>query len=149
LNIYFSNSFISGLDQYLPVCRKAFDGILRTLDIQVFALFSIYILYYCIFLFFLIQVGRSLMLTAAHVRGKELDDLVGADVRPKLELLRTCIAAIPRLLPDPMPHSDLIEFLTRMSVHIDEELRGIVGTTLQNIVTECPEWREDTVCIDQ
>jgi hypothetical protein len=72
-----------GLDKYLYRCRKAFDSILRTLDSQ---------------------VGRSLLMTASQTKGKEPEDLLIGDNKPKLDLLRTCIAAIPRLLPDPMSH---------------------------------------------
>lgn len=64
-------------------CRKAFDVMLRTLDTQ---------------------VGRPLMLIQAHIRGKEYEDIIVGDIKPKLDLFRTCLAAIPRLLPDPMSH---------------------------------------------
>ncbi|KAL3116111.1 hypothetical protein niasHT_007411 [Heterodera trifolii] len=113
-----------GLEQYYPHCRKAFDAILRTLDGQ---------------------IGRPLMMTAPQMRGKEYNDLIGADMKAKLDLFRTCIAAIPRLLPDPMSHQDLIDFLTRMCIHVDEELRTTAYQSLQNLVTECPEWREDII----
>jgi len=72
-----------GLEQYYPACRKAFDSILRTLDAQ---------------------IGRSFMLTASHVRGKEYNEVINSEMRAKLDLFRTCIAAIPRFLPDPMSH---------------------------------------------
>uniref|UniRef100_A0A183BXC8 RING-type domain-containing protein n=1 Tax=Globodera pallida TaxID=36090 RepID=A0A183BXC8_GLOPA len=113
-----------GLEQYYPHCRKAFDAILRTLDGQ---------------------IGRPLMLTSPHMRGKEYNDIVGADMKAKLDLFRTCIAAVPRLLPDPMSHQDLIDFLTRMCIHVDEELRSTAYQSLQNLITECPEWREDII----
>jgi len=85
------------------------------------------------------------MLTSSQVKGKEYDDLVVGDVRPKLDLLRLCLAAIPRLLPDPMAPSDLIDLLTRMTIHIDDELRVSAYQALQNIVADCAEWREDTI----
>ncbi|KAI1729371.1 protein furry homolog-like [Ditylenchus destructor] len=113
-----------GLEQYYMPCRKAFDAILRALDTQ---------------------VGRPLMLTVAQTRGKEYEDIIAGDVRAKLDLLRTCLAAIPRLLPDPMSHQELIEMLIRMLTHIDEELRGSAYQTLQNLMTECVEWREEIV----
>ena len=113
-----------GLDQYYLQCRKAFDAILRTLDTE---------------------VGKGLMLTSSRTKGKEPDDLIGGDMKPKLDLFRTCIAAIPRLLPEPMPHHDLIDLLTRMTVHMDGELRQTAYLTLQNLITECAEWREDII----
>lgn len=72
-----------GLDKYLLRCRKAFDSILRSLDTQ---------------------VSRNFLLTDSQIKGKEPKDLLIGDVKPKLDLLRTCIAAIPRILPDPMSH---------------------------------------------
>uniref|UniRef100_A0A914YZJ8 Cell morphogenesis protein N-terminal domain-containing protein n=1 Tax=Panagrolaimus superbus TaxID=310955 RepID=A0A914YZJ8_9BILA len=113
-----------GLELYYLPCRKAFDAILRTLDTD---------------------VGKCLMLTSSRTKGKEPDDLIGSDMKPKLDLFRTCIAAIPRLLPEPMPHHDLIDLLTRMTVHMDEELRQTAYLTLQNLITECADWREDII----
>uniref|UniRef100_A0A914W2H8 Protein furry n=1 Tax=Plectus sambesii TaxID=2011161 RepID=A0A914W2H8_9BILA len=113
-----------GLDHYYGPCRKSFDGILRALDAQ---------------------VGRPLMLTVLQSRGKEPDELLGGDSKPKLDLFRTCVAAVPRLLPDGMSHVDLIDLLTRMTVHMDEELRAMACQTLQNLMGECADWREDIV----
>lgn len=115
-----------GLDKYLPRCRKAFDSILRALDSQ---------------------VGRNYLMTVSQTKGKEPEDLLIGDVKPKLDLLRTCIAAIPRLLPEPMSHQELIELITRITIHIDEELRVTACQTLQNLITECAEWREEIINI--
>ena len=46
------------------------------------------------------------------------------DRKPKMDLFRTCIAAIPRLIPDNMSKPELVELVTRLTVHFDEELRG-------------------------
>uniref|UniRef100_A0A1I7TWL2 MOR2-PAG1_N domain-containing protein n=1 Tax=Caenorhabditis tropicalis TaxID=1561998 RepID=A0A1I7TWL2_9PELO len=110
-----------GIDQFYPQCRKAFDSILRLLDTQ---------------------IGKPLMMSSIQNRGKEPDELISGDAKPKLDLFRTCIAAIPRLLPDPMTHVDLIDLLTRLTVHFDEELRNMSGITLQTIIGEFPDWRE-------
>ncbi|CAD6188446.1 unnamed protein product [Caenorhabditis auriculariae] len=110
-----------GLEQYYTPCRKAFDSILRTLDTQ---------------------IGKPLMMPLIHGRGKEPEELMSGDTKPKLDLFRTCIAAIPRLLPEPMSHTELIDILTRLTVHIDEELRNMAGLTLQNMIGEFPDWRE-------
>ncbi|WKX98706.1 hypothetical protein Q1695_013971 [Nippostrongylus brasiliensis] len=112
-----------GLDQYYIPCRKAFDSILRTLDTQ---------------------VGRPLMMISIQ-RGKEPEELLGGDVKPKLDLFRTCVAAIPRLLPEPMTYTELIDILTRTTIHVDEELRTMAGNTLQNMLGEFPEWREQII----
>lgn len=65
--------------------------------------------------------------------------------KPKLDLFRTCIAAIPRVLPDNMSHQDVIELLIRLTVHMDDELRALACQTLQNLVVECGEWRDDII----
>jgi hypothetical protein len=113
-----------GFDQYYYPCRKAFDAILRALDTQ---------------------VGRNYLLTALQTRGKEPEEILVGEVKPKLDLFRTCLAAIPRLLPDPMSYQELIELLTRMSIHVDEELRATACQTLQNLINQCPEWREEII----
>ncbi|PIC39378.1 hypothetical protein B9Z55_011085 [Caenorhabditis nigoni] len=110
-----------GIDPFYPQCRKAFDSILRLLDTQ---------------------IGKPLMMSSIQNRGKEPDELMGGDAKPKLDLFRTCVAAIPRLLPDPMSHVELIDLLTRLTVHFDEELRNMSGITLQTIIGEFPDWRE-------
>ncbi|KAK5975254.1 hypothetical protein GCK32_010909, partial [Trichostrongylus colubriformis] len=84
------------------------------------------------------------MMTAIQ-RGKEPEELLGGDVKPKLDLFRTCVAAIPRLLPEPMTYTELIDILTRTTVHVDEELRTMAGNTLQNMLGEFPEWREQII----
>ena len=44
--------------------------------------------------------------------------------KPKLDLLRTCVAAIPRLMPsNDLSVQELVEMLLRFTVHMDEELR--------------------------
>ncbi|CAI4228998.1 unnamed protein product [Auanema sp. JU1783] len=112
-----------GLEQYYLPCRKAFDSILRILDVQ---------------------VGKPLMLTAIQ-KGKEPEELLGGDVKPKLDLFRTCVAAVRRLLPEPMSHTELIEILTRVTIHLDDELRNLAGNTLQTLMDEFPEWREHII----
>ena len=42
--------------------------------------------------------------------------------KPKIDLFRTCVAAIPRLIPDGMSQYELIELLARLTVHVDDEL---------------------------
>ena len=113
-----------GLDVYYGPCRRAFDGILRCLDSQ---------------------VGRPLMLNVVTVQGKDPEELLGGDRKPKLDLFRTCLAAVPRLLPDGMSHQDLIDLLARMTLHMEEELRQLACQTLQNLMAECPDWREDVI----
>lgn len=42
--------------------------------------------------------------------------------KPKIDLFRTCVAAIPRILPDGMSKPELIDLLSRWVTH----LRGMV-----------------------
>lgn len=44
--------------------------------------------------------------------------------KPKIELFRTCIAAVPRIIPDGLSRKELLELLSRLTVHRDDELRG-------------------------
>lgn len=103
-----------GLDQYYTPCRKAFDSILRILDTQVF-LFSYFFTkenpfnfakkvwkFVISFDFWKFQIGKPLMMINAQNKGKEADELTNSDSKPKIDLFRTCVAAIPRLLPEPM-----------------------------------------------
>ena len=42
--------------------------------------------------------------------------------KPKIDLFRTCVMSIPRLLPEGMSHADLIDLLSRLTLHMDDEL---------------------------
>jgi hypothetical protein len=106
-----------GIDAYYTPCRRAFDSILRALDRD---------------------VGRPLLLTLTPVTQKELDELLNnAERKPKLELYRTCVAAMPRLMPDGMSPGELIELLCRLTIHVDAELRALAMQTLQHLMHEC------------
>jgi len=107
-----------GISAYYPYVRKVFDDILRALDNH---------------------FGRPFMMTnTTGVKDAE-------DAKPKLDLFRTVIAAIPRLIPDGMSRADLVETLSRLTVHSDEELRGLAYQSLQNLVIDFPDWREDVL----
>lgn len=43
-------------------------------------------------------------------------------VKPKLDLLKTCVAAIPRILPENMNQEYLTDLLSRLTIHLDHEL---------------------------
>ena len=42
--------------------------------------------------------------------------------KPKIDLFRVCIGAMPRLLPDELSQQDLIDLLARLTLHMDDEL---------------------------
>lgn len=53
---------------------------------------------------------RDILLTLFWFFG---DTFFRGERKPKIDLFRTCIAAIPRLIPDGMSRTDLIELLAR------------------------------------
>nr|XP_055052852.1 protein furry homolog isoform X2 [Misgurnus anguillicaudatus] len=115
---------IIGMSLYYPQVRKALDNILRHLDKE---------------------VGRCMMLSNAQMMNKEPEDMITGERKPKIDLLRTCIAAIPRILPDSMPKSELIELLARLTIHMDDELRLIAQNSLQSLLVDFKDWREEVL----
>lgn len=65
--------------------------------------------------------------------------------KPRIDLFRTCVAAVPRLLPELMTSSELVDLLSRLTVHMDEELRGLAYQSLQTLVIDFSDWRNDVV----
>ncbi|MEQ2263144.1 hypothetical protein XENORESO_003653, partial [Xenotaenia resolanae] len=115
---------VIGMSMYYPQVRKALDNILRHLDKE---------------------VGRSMSMTSVQMSNKEPEDMITGERKPKIDLFRTCVAAIPRLIPDGMSRQELIELLAKLTIHMDEELRGLAFTTLQALMLDFPEWREDVL----
>ncbi|XP_064791689.1 protein furry homolog-like isoform X16 [Oncorhynchus masou masou] len=115
---------VIGMSLYYPAVRKALDNMLRHLDKE---------------------VGRSMSMTNVQMSNKEPEDMITGERKPKIDLFRTCVAAIPRLIPDGMSRQDLIELLAKLTIHMDEELRGLAFTTLQALMLDFPEWREDVL----
>ncbi|XP_037685691.1 protein furry homolog-like isoform X1 [Choloepus didactylus] len=115
---------VIGMSVYYPQVRKALDSILRHLDKE---------------------VGRPMCMTSLQMSNKEPEDMITGERKPKIDLFRTCIAAIPRLIPDGMSRTDLIELLARLTIHMDEELRALAFNTLQALMLDFPDWREDVL----
>ncbi|KAM8801691.1 protein furry homolog-like isoform 3-T3 [Rhynchonycteris naso] len=115
---------VIGMSIYYPQVRKALDSILRHLDKE---------------------VGRPMCMTSVQMSNKEPEDMITGERKPKIDLFRTCIAAIPRLIPDGMSRTDLIELLARLTIHMDEELRALAFNTLQALVLDFADWREDVL----
>ncbi|KAK8723927.1 hypothetical protein OTU49_011608 [Cherax quadricarinatus] len=113
-----------GISAYYPLVRKSFNDILKALDSQ---------------------FGRPLMMTNTQNVNKEPDEMITGERKPKIDLFRTCVAAVPRLIPDGMSGRDLVDMLGRLTVHMDEELRALAFQSLQNLVLDFPEWRHDVV----
>ncbi|XP_076040545.1 microtubule binding protein furry isoform X4 [Oratosquilla oratoria] len=113
-----------GMSAYYPLVRKSFNDILKALDSQ---------------------FGRPLMMTNTQNVNKEPDEMITGERKPKIDLFRTCVAAVPRLIPDGMSGRDLVDMLARLTVHMDEELRALAFQSLQNLVIDFPEWRHDVI----
>uniref|UniRef100_A0A8C6KQI2 FRY microtubule binding protein n=1 Tax=Nothobranchius furzeri TaxID=105023 RepID=A0A8C6KQI2_NOTFU len=115
---------VIGMSQYYVHVRKAFDIILRHLDKE---------------------VGRCMMMTNAQMLNKEPEDMITGERKPKIDLFRTCVAAIPRILPDGKSKPELIDLLSRLTIHMDDELRLIAQNSLQSLLVDFSDWRDDVL----
>ncbi|XP_061136619.1 protein furry homolog isoform X5 [Syngnathus typhle] len=115
---------VIGMSQYYFPVRKAFDNILRHLDKE---------------------VGRCMMMTNAQMFNKEPEDMITGERKAKIDLFRTCVAAIPRLMPDGMSKTELIDLLSRLTIHMDDELRLIAQNSLQSLLVDKSDWRDDVL----
>lgn len=113
-----------GMSCYFPHVRRVFVDILRALDVH---------------------YGRPLMMTSTQNMNKEPDEMITGDRKPRIDLFRTCVAAVPRLIPDGITGPELVDLLSRLTVHMDEELRGLAYQSLQTLVLDFPDWRQDVV----
>lgn len=113
-----------GMNAYFPHVRRVFVDILRALDTH---------------------YGRPLMMTNTQNLNKEPDEMITGERKPRIDLFRTCVAAVPRLTPDGMTGSELVELLSRLTVHMDEELRALAFQSLQTLVIDFPDWRQDVL----
>lgn len=71
--------------------------------------------------------------------------MITGERKPRIDLFRTCVAAVPRLIPDAMTGSELVDLLSRLTVHMDEELRALSYQSLQTLVIDFPDWRHDVI----
>uniref|UniRef100_A0A183AWX9 MOR2-PAG1_N domain-containing protein n=1 Tax=Echinostoma caproni TaxID=27848 RepID=A0A183AWX9_9TREM len=62
-----------------------------------------------------------------------------------LDLLKTCVACIPRLLPNDMSHPELLELLAKVCLHVDEDLRKMAQQAMANLIVELPAFRVKTI----
>lgn len=113
-----------GISSYFPHVRRVFVDILRALDVH---------------------YGRPLMMTSTQNMNKEPDEMMTGERKPRIDLFRTCVAAVPRLIPDGMTGAELVDLLARLTVHMDEELRALAYQSLQTLVLDFPDWRQDVV----
>ncbi|XP_050432999.1 protein furry isoform X2 [Adelges cooleyi] len=113
-----------GIHTYFPNVRRVFVEILRALDAH---------------------YGRPLMMTCTQNMNKEPDEMITGERKPRIDLFRTCVAAVPRLIPETMTGAELVDMLSRLTVHMDEELRALAYQSLQTLIIDFPEWRHDVI----
>lgn len=113
-----------GMSAYFPHVRRVFVDILRALDVH---------------------YGRPLMMTSTQNVNKEPDEMITGERKPRIDLFRTCVAAVPRLIPDGISGAELVDLLARLTVHMDEELRALAYQSLQTLVIDFPDWRQDVI----
>ncbi|XP_062543394.1 protein furry isoform X2 [Armigeres subalbatus] len=113
-----------GMSNYFPHVRRVFVDILRALDIH---------------------CGRPLMMTINQNQNKEPDEMLTGERKPRIDLFRTCVAAVPRIIPDNMTGHELVDMLSRLTIHMDEELRILAHQSLQTLVVDFPDWRQDVI----
>lgn len=85
------------------------------------------------------------MLTNMQNLNKEPDEMLTGERKPRIDLFRTCVAAVPRLVPDTMTMHELVDMLSRLTVHMDEELRTLAHQSLQTLVVDFPDWRQEII----
>ncbi|XP_026809010.1 protein furry isoform X2 [Rhopalosiphum maidis] len=113
-----------GIHSYFPNVRRVFVEILRALDTH---------------------YGRPLMMTSTQNMNKEPDEMITGERKPRIDLFRTCVAAVPRLIPETMTGAELVDMLSRLTVHMDEELRALAYQSLQTLIIDFPEWRHEVI----
>ena len=77
---------------------------------------------------------------AAEAQFLMKDLTFNAENKQRLCLMRTCISLLPRLMPM-FKETELVEMLTRLTVHIDDELKMTSFQTIKLLVSEYPQWR--------
>lgn len=68
------------------------------------------------------------------------DLIFNAENKSKLCLMRTCISLMPRIMPL-FKENELVDILTRLTIHIDDELKCSAFQTLKTFVNDYPQWR--------
>ncbi|OAF68302.1 hypothetical protein A3Q56_03746 [Intoshia linei] len=114
----FSNKIAQqlGMEFTYPTIRKAFCSIIRQLDIL---------------------IGKPYSQLKTDIINKYNEELYSGDKNSKLLLFHTCIMAIPRLMPGgDMQFCELLDILSRLTFHYDEELRKLSVQSLKNLLVE-------------
>jgi len=113
---------LAGLDKYLPTVQRALWQLMLTLHNQ---------------------VGYDYLIT----KSQKFEDIS----QEKIDLLTLCVSAIPRILPEGFRsyknRSQILRIISQLTIHqssmvVEQALRSLDG-----IITELPEYREDVIAI--
>ncbi|CAG5096928.1 Oidioi.mRNA.OKI2018_I69.XSR.g14850.t1.cds [Oikopleura dioica] len=113
---------LAGLDKYLPTVQRALWQLMLTLHNQ---------------------VGYDYLIT----KSLKFEDIS----QEKIDLLTLCVSAIPRILPEGFRsyknRSQILRIISQLTIHqssmvVEQALRSLDG-----IITELPEYREDVIAI--
>ena len=61
--------------------------------------------------------------------------LYNSDNKPRLSLLRTCVALLPRMMPL-FREPELVDILARLTLHMDEELKQLALQALRTLLAD-------------
>lgn len=86
-----------------------------------------------------VDLNETNSLSSSQIQNR--DNIFNLENKSKLNLMKICISLIPRMMPL-FKESELVEILTRLTIHLDEELKMIAFQTLKTFVTEYPQWRK-------
>ena len=50
----------------------------------------------------------------------------------KVQLLKTCVGAIPRIIPEGLHKASLVELISKLTIHMDKDLSSTAVETLKN-----------------
>ena len=70
---------------------------------------------------------------------------MSSERKSKVELLRTCVASIPRCAPEGYQTDELVEFLSRCTIHCDHDLNVFAFSALQSLQEHNPALRPDII----
>ncbi|CAK9301993.1 unnamed protein product [Gordionus sp. m RMFG-2023] len=88
------------------------------------------------------HMGKPYLMVNSQNYNKEADDVITGDRKLKMDLFRTCVAAIPRLFPEEKKNRmEIVEMLIRLTTHLDEKLRGLSFQAIQTLFNDYPNWR--------
>ncbi|KAL5246752.1 hypothetical protein ACHWQZ_G018834 [Mnemiopsis leidyi] len=112
-----------GVGVYLIGVRKALERMLHNLQIA---------------------LGHILQTNPTYAN-KNSDEILEGERKLKVQLLKTCVGAIPRIIPEGMQKTNLVDLISKLTIHMDKDLTSTAVETLKNMIRELPRWRLNVV----